>query len=50
VEDIYDTPHRLSKRGAELVGEVVQSDDTLGSAYVRCPEGILIGLGQEFGQ
>jgi len=44
VEDIDDTPVRLGRRGAELVGEVVQYDDTYRLGYIRGPEGILIGL------
>src|SRR3981189_320116 len=38
------------KRGAELVGEVVQYEDTYRLCYIRGPEGILIGLAQELGQ
>ncbi|HYR38521.1 MAG TPA: VOC family protein, partial [Methylomirabilota bacterium] len=37
-------------RGAELVGEVVQYEDTYRLCYIRGPEGILIGLAQELGQ
>jgi len=43
VEDIDDTLARLGKRGAELVGEVVQYEDNR-LCYIRGPEGILIGL------
>jgi predicted enzyme related to lactoylglutathione lyase len=50
VEDIDDTVARLVKRGAGLVGEVVQYEDTYRLCYVRGPEGILIGLAQELGQ
>jgi catechol 2,3-dioxygenase-like lactoylglutathione lyase family enzyme len=50
VEDIDDTLARLVKRGAELVGEVVQYEDTYRLCYIRGPEGILIGLAQELGQ
>ena len=50
VEDIDDTLARLTKRGAELVGEVVQYQDTYRLCYIRGPEGILIGLAQELGQ
>src|SRR3982750_2905448 len=35
VEDIDDTLARLSKRGAELVGEVVQSQDAYRLCYIR---------------
>jgi predicted enzyme related to lactoylglutathione lyase len=50
VEDIDDTLARLGKRGAELVGQVVQYEDTYRLCYIRGPEGILIGLAQELGQ
>jgi predicted enzyme related to lactoylglutathione lyase len=50
VDDIADTLARLGKRGAELVGEVVQYEDTYRLCYIRGPEGILIGLAQELGQ
>ena len=49
IEDIDDTLVRLSKRGARLVGEVVQYKDTYRLCYIRGPEGILIGLAQELG-
>src|SRR5438045_1728342 len=44
VEDIDDTLARLGKRGAELVGEVVQYENSYRLCYIRGPEGILIGL------
>jgi catechol 2,3-dioxygenase-like lactoylglutathione lyase family enzyme len=47
VEDIDDTLARLRKRGAELVGEVVQYEDIYRLCYIRGPEGILIGLAQQ---
>ncbi len=47
VDDIDDTVSRLVKRGAELVGEVVQYADTYRLCYIRGPERILIGLAQE---
>jgi catechol 2,3-dioxygenase-like lactoylglutathione lyase family enzyme len=50
VEDIDDTLARLRKRGAELVGEVVQYENAYRLCYIRGPEGILIGLAQELGQ
>ena len=49
VEDIDDTLTRLRKRGAQLVGEVVQYEDTYRLCYIRGPEGVLIGLAQELG-
>ena len=47
VEDLDDTLARLRKRGAELVGEVVQYEDAYRLCYIRGPEGILIGLAQQ---
>lgn len=47
VEDIDDTLTRLSKRGAELVGEVVQYENTYRLCYIHGPEGILIGLAEQ---
>jgi catechol 2,3-dioxygenase-like lactoylglutathione lyase family enzyme len=47
VEDIDDTLVRLGKRGAELVGEVVQYEDMYRLCYIRGPEGILIGLAEQ---
>ena len=49
VEDIDETLARLLKRGAELVGEVVQYEDSYRLCYIRGPEGLLIGLAQELG-
>ena len=49
VEDIDDTLARLGKRGAQLVGEVVQYEDVYRLCYVRGPEGILIGLAEQIG-
>jgi catechol 2,3-dioxygenase-like lactoylglutathione lyase family enzyme len=47
VEDIDETLARLRKRGAQLVGEVVQYEDVYRLCYIRGPEGLLIGLAQE---
>ncbi len=44
VDDIDDTLERLRKRGAQLVGEVVQYEDAYRLCYIRGPEGLLIGL------
>ena len=49
VEDIDDTLARLRPHGAELVGELVQYEDTYRLCYVRGPEGILIGLAEQIG-
>jgi predicted enzyme related to lactoylglutathione lyase len=49
VDDVDETLARLTKHGAQLVGEVVQYEETYRLCYVRGPEGILIGLAQELG-
>jgi predicted enzyme related to lactoylglutathione lyase len=50
VADIDDTLGRLEKRGAKLVGEVVQYQNLYRLCYIRGPERILIGLAQQLGQ
>ena len=50
VDDIDETLARLRKRGAQLVGEVVQYEDSYRLCYIRGPEGLLIGLAEELGQ
>jgi len=47
VDDIDETLERLRKRGATLVGEVVQYRDVYRLCYIRGPEGLLIGIAQE---
>ncbi len=47
VEDIDETLVRLQNIGAQLVGEVVQYEDTYRLCYIRGPEGLLIGLAEE---
>ena len=47
VEDLDEMLARLRKRGAELVGEVVQYEDVYRLCYIRGPEGILIGLAEQ---
>src|SRR5579872_4870845 len=49
VDDIDETLEKLRKRGAQLVGEVVQYKDAYRLCYIRGPEGLLIGLAQELG-
>lgn len=49
VDDIDETLARLRKRGAQLVGEVVQYEDVYRLCYIRGPGGLLIGLAQELG-
>ncbi len=50
VDDLDDTLARLGKRGAKLVGEVVQYENVYRLCYIRGPEGVLIGLAQQLGR
>jgi len=45
VEDIDAVVARLLAHGAELIGEVVEYTNRL--AYIRGPEGIIIGLNEQ---
>jgi catechol 2,3-dioxygenase-like lactoylglutathione lyase family enzyme len=47
VDDIEDVVARLRARGAQLVGEVVQYEDTYRLCYLRGPEGVLIALAEQ---
>jgi catechol 2,3-dioxygenase-like lactoylglutathione lyase family enzyme len=47
VEDIEDVLARLSARGAELVGELEQYEDSYRLCYVRGPEGIIVALAEQ---
>jgi catechol 2,3-dioxygenase-like lactoylglutathione lyase family enzyme len=49
VDDIDVIVARLLAHGAELVGEVVQYEDTYRLAYVRGPEGIIVALAEQLG-
>jgi predicted enzyme related to lactoylglutathione lyase len=49
VDDIDETLARLRKRGAQLVGEVVQYEDSYRLCYIRDPQGLLIGLAEQLG-
>ena len=49
VDDVDDMVARLLAHGAELVGEVVQYEDTYRLAYIRGPEGIIVGLSEQLG-
>src|SRR5947199_859991 len=49
VDDIDEVVARLLAHGAELMGEVVQYGDTYRLAYIRGPEGIIVGLAEELG-
>jgi catechol 2,3-dioxygenase-like lactoylglutathione lyase family enzyme len=47
VEDIGEMVSRLSKHGAQLVGEVVQYENSYRLCYIRGCEGLLIGLAEQ---
>jgi catechol 2,3-dioxygenase-like lactoylglutathione lyase family enzyme len=47
VSDVDETLARLRKHGAQLVGEVVQYEDSYRLCYIRGPEGLLIGLAEQ---
>ncbi|HDR6954358.1 MULTISPECIES: VOC family protein [Bacillus cereus group] len=49
VQNIDEMVSRLTKHGAELVGEVVQYENSYRLCYIRGVEGILIGLAEELG-
>ncbi|MFL5504145.1 MAG: VOC family protein [Gemmatimonadaceae bacterium] len=49
VDDLDETLARLGNCGAQLVGEVVQYEQSYRLCYIRGPEGILIGLAEELG-
>ena len=47
IDDIDATVSDLLARGAELVGEVVQYEDSYRLCYVRGPEGIIVALAEQ---
>lgn len=47
VDNIDELVSRLLNKGAELVGEVVQYEDSYRLCYMRGPEGLLIGLAEQ---
>ncbi|MFC9255307.1 VOC family protein [Amycolatopsis thailandensis] len=47
VEDIEEVLERLRSHGGELVGELVQYEDSYRLCYVRGPEGITVELAEE---
>jgi catechol 2,3-dioxygenase-like lactoylglutathione lyase family enzyme len=49
VDDIDDVLSRLKGHGGQLLDEVVNYGDSYRLAYVRGPEGILVGLAQKLG-
>ncbi|WP_230932389.1 VOC family protein [Priestia sp. TSO9] len=49
VEDLDEMVSRLIRLGAQLVGEVVQYEDSYRLCYIRGVEGLLIGLAEQLG-
>jgi catechol 2,3-dioxygenase-like lactoylglutathione lyase family enzyme len=47
IDDIDATVSGLRARGAELVGEVVQYEESYRLCYVRGPEGIIVALAEQ---
>jgi catechol 2,3-dioxygenase-like lactoylglutathione lyase family enzyme len=47
VDDIEDVLARLRAHGAELIGEVVQYENTYRLCYIRGPEGIIVALAEQ---
>jgi len=47
VGNIDELVSRLTKHGAELVGEIVQYEDVYRLCYIRGTEGLLIGLAEQ---
>jgi catechol 2,3-dioxygenase-like lactoylglutathione lyase family enzyme len=47
VDDLDAIVARVLAGGAELIGEVVQYKDTYRLAYIRGPEGIVVGLSEQ---
>lgn len=47
VKNIDELVSRLTKRGAQLVGEMVQYEDSYRLCYIRGVEGLLIGLAEQ---
>lgn len=49
VDNLDEVLTRLTKHGAQLVGEVVQYEDVYRLCYIRGIEGLLIGLAEQLG-
>jgi catechol 2,3-dioxygenase-like lactoylglutathione lyase family enzyme len=47
VDDLEEVLARLRTHGAELIGEVVQYENSHRLCYVRGPEGIMVALAQD---
>lgn len=50
VEGIDELVERLISKGAKLVGEIVQYENSYRLCYIRGAEGILVGLAEEIGR
>jgi len=50
VDNIDELVSRLTKQGAELVGEIVQYENVYRLCYIRGTEGILVGLAQQLNE
>jgi catechol 2,3-dioxygenase-like lactoylglutathione lyase family enzyme len=49
VEDIDEMVSRLTKHGAQLVGDVVQYENSYKLCYIRGKDGLLIDLAEQIG-
>jgi catechol 2,3-dioxygenase-like lactoylglutathione lyase family enzyme len=49
VEETDDVVARLLARGADLIGDMVQFEESYRLCYLRGPEGIIVGLAEEIG-
>lgn len=49
VDDLDDVLARLRAHGAELVGEVIQYEDSYRLCYLRGPGGVMVALSEELG-
>lgn len=49
VEDIDELVSRLTAKGAQLVGDIVQYENSYRLCYIRGTEGLLVGLAEEIG-
>jgi catechol 2,3-dioxygenase-like lactoylglutathione lyase family enzyme len=50
VKDIDEMVKRLTKHGAQLVGEIVQYENSYRLCYIRGAEGLLVGLAEQLGK
>lgn len=50
VTNIDDLVARLTRQGAQLVGEIVQYESAYRLCYIRGAEGLLVGLAEEMGK